>query len=58
MDTHSPAPPAVQGAFGYDGPEITDAAAYWLIVLDIYVLVGFLWYYGFKRYLAACAGCR
>lgn len=31
------------------GPETADSAAYWLIYLGIYVLVGFLWYYAFKE---------
>jgi hypothetical protein len=30
-------------------PGIADAAAYWLIYLGIYVMVGFLWYYAFKE---------
>ncbi len=30
-------------------PALADNAAYWLIYLGIYVLVGFLWYYAFKE---------
>ena len=32
-----------------DQPRPEDRAAYWLIYLGIYILVGFLWYYGFKE---------
>lgn len=28
---------------------VEDAVAYWLILLGIYVMVGFLWYYAFKE---------
>jgi hypothetical protein len=49
MDAHSSVPSASQEASEQDGPEIADSAAYWLILLGIYVLVGFLWYYGFKE---------
>jgi hypothetical protein len=30
-------------------PDVADSAAYWLVYLGIYVLVGFLWYYAFKE---------
>jgi hypothetical protein len=49
MDTPSPMPTASPGGPDQECPQIADAAAYWLIFLGIYVLVGFLWYYAFKE---------